>query len=144
MYLKIHNTYFEAKKQVGEHVEKSPEPKNYRLKEYNKSYLLRFYSCLSFTNFYLFLYSPLCGNQYTDKKSLQKHQRIHHPEAWAQRPKGRPKRWKSQWYQISNTILDMQIKTIVLIRNHSSMNTNTSFENAFTHLRIEGLHCKCL
>ena len=41
-----------------------------------------------------FFFSPLCGNQYTDKKSLQKHQRIHHPEAWAQRPKGRPKRWK--------------------------------------------------
>lgn len=34
----------------------------------------------------------MCGNQYTDRKSLQKHQRIHHPEAWAQRPKGRPKR----------------------------------------------------
>ena len=27
----MHNTYFEAKKQVGEHVEKSPEPKKYRL-----------------------------------------------------------------------------------------------------------------
>lgn len=33
----------------------------------------------------------MCGNQYTDKKSLQKHQRIHHPEVWSQRPKGRPK-----------------------------------------------------
>ena len=30
----------------------------------------------------------LCGNQYTDKKSLHKHQRIHHPEAWSQRHRG--------------------------------------------------------
>ena len=27
----MNNTYFDAKKQVGEHVEKSPEPKKYRL-----------------------------------------------------------------------------------------------------------------
>ena len=27
----MYNTYVEAKKQVGEHVEKSPEPKKYQL-----------------------------------------------------------------------------------------------------------------
>ena len=46
----------------------------------------------------------LCGNQYTDKKSLHKHQRIHHPEAWSQRHRGgaasagvsaASKRWRS-------------------------------------------------
>ena len=31
MYLKINDTYFEGKKQVGEQVEKSPEPKKYQL-----------------------------------------------------------------------------------------------------------------
>jgi hypothetical protein len=30
-----------------------------------------------------------CGNQYTDKKSLMKHQKIHHPEHWSGR-KTRP------------------------------------------------------
>ena len=61
-----------------------------------------------------FFFSPLCGNQYTDKKSLQKHQRIHHPEAWAQRPKGRPKRWKPVRNISFLNLLPLQIQLSII------------------------------